>query len=87
MKGRRQAPDPELLEELCRFEQRWLRRLSLDDMVYYSMPFHEDEAEEALGEEAEEFLRYAPLWREVIFEYGVNSVCQLLEKLQRGLQG
>lgn len=76
-------PDPALLEELCEFERRWLKRLSYDDMVYYSMPFHEDEAEEALGEEAGEFLRYAPLWREVVFEHGVDSVCQLLEKLRK----
>jgi len=77
--------DVEVLERLCRFERRWRGLgLSLEDLDYYSLPGHEDEALEVLGEElGREFLEEARLWYWYTFEHGLESACEALEGLRR----
>ena len=55
--------------------------MSLEELAYYSLPFHEDEACERLGDEelCEEFLKGAREWYEVTMEHGVESACKILE--------
>ena len=67
-----------MLEKLCGFEKKWRSRgLSLEDIDYYSLPGHEDEA---LGEElGREFLMEAKYWYHYTFEYNINSACKALE--------
>ncbi len=81
--------DDAILERLCRFEIRWRSRgLSLEDIDYYSLPGHEDEALEILGEElGHEFLREAKLWYEYTFKHGVESACEALERLRPARAG
>ena len=61
------------------------RGMSLDDLNYYTLPFHEDEACEVIGDEemCEEFLEGARLWFEVTAHYGVESACELLRQRKR----
>ena len=80
--GRKSSkPDTTVLKELCEFEKKWRSQgLSLEDIDYYSLPGHEDEALEALGEElGRQFLREAKYWYHYTFEHNINSACKALE--------
>ena len=81
--SREERPSVELLRRLCSFEKHRLSRgLSLEDLDYYSLPGHEDEALEALGEElGAGFLEDARLWFRYTFEHRIESACRELEKL------
>ena len=58
------------------------RGMGLDDLNYYTLPFHESEACEILDDEelCEELLGGARLWFEVTTRYGVESACELLRR-------
>lgn len=73
--------EEERIRRACLFEEEMLARgMSLDDLNYYTLPFHEDEACEALGDEelCRRFLEGARLWFEVTAQYGAESACELL---------
>ena len=73
----------ERIKHACGFEERMLAHgMSLDDLNYYTLPFHESEACEALGDKelCEEFLEGARLWFEVTAHHGVESACELLRQ-------
>ena len=78
---KREESEEERIRRACLFEEEMLARgMNLDDLNYYTLPFHEDEACEALGDEelCRRFLEGARLWFEVTAQYGVESACELL---------
>ena len=78
----RKRSEEERIRRGCDFERKWLAHgMSLEELGYYSLPFHEDEACERLGDEelGEGFLNGAREWYEVTMEHGVVSVCKILE--------
>ena len=84
---RRRESEKERIRRACDFEKKMLARgMSLDDLNYYTLPFHESEACEALGSDelCEEFFEKARLWFEVTVHYGVESACELLGRKERG---
>ena len=77
---RRKRSEEERIRRACDFERKWLAHgISLEELAYYSLPFHEDEACERLGDEelCEEFLRGAQEWYEVTMEHGAESACKI----------
>jgi len=79
---RRREGGEERIRRACEFERKWLGLgLSLEELAYYSLPFHEDEACERLGDEElySEFLKDAREWYETTMEHGAESACKILE--------
>ena len=79
---RRKRSEEERIRRACDFERKWLALgMSLEELAYYSLPFHEDKACERLGDEelCEEFLKGSREWYEVTMEYGAESACKTLE--------
>ena len=48
----RRISEEERIKHTCEFEGKWLARgMNLEELAYYTLPFHQDEACEHLGDE------------------------------------